>query len=57
MSKWENKSTDTIVLEMKEMQQEYEALKSTIGVCLDKMDKMEVDFQEGKRIISTRLKK
>ena len=57
MGKWDNKSIDTIVLEMKEMQQEYEALKSTIGVCLDKMDKMEVEFQEGNTIVSTRLKK
>lgn len=57
MGKWENKSNDSIVLELKEMKQEYEALKTTIGVCLDKMDKMEVDFQEGNEIVLSRLKK
>jgi len=57
MGKWDNKSSDSIVLELKEMQQEYEALKSTIGTCLDKMDKMEVDFQEGNKIVLSRLKK
>ena len=57
MGKWDNKSNDSIVLELKEMQQEYEALKTTIGVCLDKMDKMEADFQEGNKIVLSRLKK
>ena len=56
MGKWENKSSNAIILEIKEMQEEHEGLKTTIYACLDKMDKLEKDFQEGSKIVMERLK-
>lgn len=56
MGKWDSKSSNVIILEIKEMQQEHEGLKSTINACLDKMDKLEKDFQECSEIIRLRLK-
>lgn len=55
MKKWEEMSTNQIVIEVATLKEMHEATKREILTLVDKMEKIEKEFHEGNNIIHNRL--
>jgi hypothetical protein len=55
-NKFKDKSNNDILLDMKQMEYDYEALKNKLIRDWDKLVQMEEDFKEATKIINDRLK-
>lgn len=53
---WENMTNDQIYIELKELQQKHERLKNEIIQKYDELEDVEKRFEEGNKIMSSRLK-
>lgn len=53
---WENMTNDQIFIELKELQQKHERLKTEIIQKYDELEEVEKKFEEGNKMISGQLK-
>ena len=54
MENWEDKSTNDILMTIKQMEQDYNAIKDKIDTELDIMDYMDKEFLKARAILSKR---
>lgn len=57
MSKWEDMSTNQIVLEIATLKEKHEAVKREILQLVDKMESIELEFSEANKVVHKRLNK
>ena len=52
---WENKSNNEILLELKEMQEEHEAIKRVLLKYYNTLESIEKEFNKGNEVFNKRL--
>lgn len=57
MSKYDDKTNNDILVDMKQMEMDYENLKQKMLNDWDRLMEMEKNFNEANKVITTRLKK
>lgn len=55
MSKWDDKTTNEIVMEIANMKEKHEALKREMIGLYDEMEKVEKEFSEANKVVNDRL--
>jgi hypothetical protein len=55
-NKWEEKSTNEILIEIKQLELDYDALKSKIVSDFDKLMLLEEQYKQAHNVINNRLK-
>lgn len=55
MEKWDEKGTNQIITDLKQLEAKHEAIKMEMLKLLDEMEDVEKDFEEGKKILNKRL--
>jgi len=53
---WDDKNNDEILLEIKQIEYDYEALKLKLVTDFDKLVEMEIKYAEAHKVINERLK-
>jgi hypothetical protein len=56
MSKYDGKTNNEVILEIKQLQNDHEALKAKMLKDYDKLIEIEKDFAEANKVITERLK-
>lgn len=56
MSKWSDKTTNQLLLDVTQMKEKHEALKMEMVRLYDELEAVEKDFSEANRIINERLR-
>lgn len=57
MKNWEEKTTNQILLDLKQLEAEHESIKMEMIKLLDKMESVEKDFLDGNNALNKRLGK
>ncbi len=55
MQKWDEKSTNQIITDLKQLEAKHEAIKIEMLKLLDELESVEKDFNEGNKILNKRL--
>lgn len=55
MGKWDDKVTNQIITDLKQLEAKHVAIKMDMLKLLDEMEEVEKDFLEGKEILNKRL--